>query len=250
MEFLMVGFQGEEEFYMKIQNNLFELIPESWKKILLHVSIIDIPNQRPKGEVYIYYIPKGLLKRKPVNCYEIPALYDIDEEEYLRLITSLYNIIKLLRDNYKAYRKKAWSTVDIECTQNEFLVKYGFEKLEALEYSPEERHIIWRYENLDLDLDSLSKKERKILDYYIKTSNVSLPKEEEICKTEIYERPASSQVDYERSLTLEEIIARDKEAARLEEKRQKKLMKKKRKKQLDILEDDDTEDVISNQILK
>jgi hypothetical protein len=246
----MIGFQDEKEYYMKLQEHLFEMIPESWKTILLHTSIIDIPNQKPKGEMYIYYIPKGLLKRKPVNCYEVPALFDIDEEEYSRLITSLYNIIKLLRDSYKKFKKKAWSTIDITCTNSEFIVKYGFENLELSEYTPEERHIIWRYDNLNIDLDSLNRKERKVLDYYIRVSQVSLPPHEEICKTEVIERPAQAFVDYERSLTLDEIIARDKEAARQEEKRQKKLAKKKRKKQLDILETDDTESIISNQILK
>jgi hypothetical protein len=246
----MIGFQGEKEFYMQIQEHLFEMIPESWKTILLHTSIIDIPNQKPKGEMYIYYIPKGILKRKPVNCYEIPSLFDIDEEEYSRLIINLYNIIKLLRDNYKKFRKNVWSTVDISCTNNEFVVKYGFENLALSEYTPEERHIIWRYENLNIDLDSLNRKERKVLDYYIREVNVSLPPHEEVCKTEIFERPAKAFVDYERSLTLDEIIARDKEAKRQEEKRQKKIAKKKHKKQLDILEADDTETIISNQILK
>jgi len=246
----MIGFRKEKEYYMQIQDHLFRMVPENWKKIMLHTAIIDIKNQKAKGEMYIYYIPKGILKRKPVNCYEVPALFDIDEEEYSRLIANLYNIIKLLRDNYTAHRKKAWSTIDIYCTNNEFVVKYGFEDLTVSEYSPEERHIIWRYENLNVDLDSLNRKERKVLEYYIKVSNVSLPQETEICKTEIYDRPAKSTVDYERSLTLEEIIARDKEAERIEQKRQKKIAKKKRKKQLDILEEDDTDVVISNQILK
>ena len=46
----MVGFPREEEFYMQIQDHLFEMIPESWKTVFLHTSIIDIPNQLPKGE--------------------------------------------------------------------------------------------------------------------------------------------------------------------------------------------------------
>lgn len=246
----MIGFKGEKEFYMQIQDHLFEMIPESWKTILLRVSIIDIPNQKPRGEMYIYYLPKGILKRKPVNCYEVPKLFDIDEEEYSRLITSLYNIIKLLRDNYKAFKKRNWSTIDICVSSNEFQVRYGFEDLTVSEYTPEERHIIWRYENLKIDLDSLDRKERKILDYYIKVSSVSLEPYEEVCKTPIFERPAKATIDYERTLTLDEIIARDKEAARIAEKRQKKILKKKRKKQLDILEEDDTESIISNQILK
>ena len=246
----MVGFQGEEEFYMQIQDHLFEMIPESWKTIFLHTSIIDIPKQIPKGELFVYYIPKGILKRKPVNCYEIPELFDIDEEVYSKLIMSLYNVIKLLRDSYTKYRKIRFTTIDIICSNKKFVVKYGFENLLNSQYSPDERHLIWRYDNLQIDLDSLNRKDRKVLEYYIQESKVSLPKKQEIVETEIYERPAKATIDYESSLTLEEIVARDKEQKRIEEKRRRKEEKRKRKKQLDILEQDDTETVIKNEILR
>lgn len=245
----MIGFLKEKEIYMQLQNQLFEMIPESWKTILLYTSIIDIPNSKPKAEMYLYYIPKGILKRKPVNCYEIPNLFDIDEEEYSRLITNLYNTIKLLRDNYKSYKNEAWSTIDITCQIDKFIVKYGFEDLENSNYTPEQRHIIWRYNNLNIDLDTLSRSERKILDYYIQESKISLDPKIEVCSVPIYERPVQATVDYEKSLTIDEIVARDTEAKKQEEKRQKKLEKKRRKKKLDIV-DEDTETIISNQILK
>jgi len=246
----MVGFSKEEEFYKQIQDHLFEMIPESWKKILFHTSIIDIPNQKSKAELYIYYIPKGFLKRKPVNCYEVPALFDIDEEEYSKLITSLYNIVKLLRDSYRKSKKSSWTTIDIICENDKCIIEYGFENLVVSDYTPEERHIIWRYKNLNIDIDSLNRKERKVVNYYIRESKISLSSKKVSCTVPIYERPANAIVDYERSLTLDEIIARDKEQARIEAKKQRKIEKKRRKKQLDILEDDDTETIISNQILK
>ena len=103
---------------------------------------------------------------------------------------------------------------------------------------------------MQIDLDSLNKNDRKVLKYYIQESKVSLPKQQEIVETEIYERPAQATIDYESSLTLDEIVARDKEQKRLEEKRRRKEEKRKRKKQLDILEQDDTEAIIKNEILR
>ena len=245
----MVGFSKEEEFYMQIQDHLFEMIPESWKTVFLHTSILDIPNQIPKGELFVYYIPKGILKRKPVNCYEIPSLFDIDEEGYSRLIANLYNIIKNLRDSYRKFRKQKFTTLDIICSNKKFIIKYGFEDLLNSSYSSEERHLIWRYENLQIDLDSLNRNDRRILEDYIQEARVSLPKKEEIVETEIYERPAQATVDYESSLTLDEIVARKKEQERIEEKRRRKEEKRRRKKQLDILENE-TNTVINNEILK
>ena len=247
----MIGFQGEKEFYIKIQKSLFEMIPENWKCILLHTTIIDIPKQKPKGEMYFYYIPKGILKRKPVNCYEIPELFDIDEEEYSRLITNLYNEIKKMRDCYKYSKKKTCSTIDILCTNRKFTVKYGFEDMQNSEYTSEERHIIWRYENLNIDKESLNRQERKIVDYYLKVKENSLLPKVEIYEENIYEQPIVATVDYERTLTLDEVMAREQEEQRLEDKKRKKLAKKRKKKQLDILEGDPEEEtIIKNQILK
>ena len=163
---------------------------------------------------------------------------------------SLYNNIKLLRDNYKKFRKEKFTTIDIICSNKKFVVKYGFEDLLNSEYSSEERHLIWRYENLQIDLASLNKNDRKVLEYYIQESRVSLPKKQEIVETEIYERPAKAFIDYESSLTLDEIVARDKEQKRIEEKRRRKEEKRKRKKQLDILEDNESEAIIKNEILR
>lgn len=247
----MIGFQGEKEFYINLQKRLFEMIPESWKCILLHTSIIDIPNQKPKGEMYLYYIPKGILKRKPVNCYEIPGLFDIDEEEYSRLVINLYNDIKKLRDTYKMYKKQSWSTISITCTNKKFTIEYGFEDIRKSSYTSEERHAIWRYENLNMDIESFNKNERKIIEYYLTEKEMSLPQKIEVCETDIYEEPFAAKVDYERGLTLEEVMAREKEEQRIEEKKRRKLAKKKKKKQLDILEgESDEETIIINQILK
>lgn len=245
----MVGFQNEEEYYRKIQKQLFEMIPETWKTILLHTAIIDIPGYKPRAEMYLYYLPKGILKRKPVNCYEIPKLFDIDEEEYSRLITNLYNTLKLLRDSYRKSKGKKWSTINIACFVDKFDVEYGFEDLRNSQFTLEERHLIWRYENLDIDIDTLSRRERKFLKEYIDDSRLRFAPKVESCRVPIYEKPVKAVVDYEKSLTIDELVARDTEKKRVEEKEKKKLEKKRRKRQLDILEDE-TETIINNQILK
>ena len=48
--------------------------------------------------MYFYFLPKGILKRKFINVYEVPAKYDIEEDEYMKVVESLYNEIKLLRE--------------------------------------------------------------------------------------------------------------------------------------------------------
>lgn len=70
--------------YSKIQTQLFYMIPEKWDKIYLYASIIEKANNIQTGEMFFYYYPKGLLKKNPINVYEIPSKFNIDEKAYIR----------------------------------------------------------------------------------------------------------------------------------------------------------------------
>ena len=75
-----------KEKYEKIQNYLFDLIPEKWDEIYLYASIIDRQEETLTGEMFFYYIPKGILKKKPINVYEVPKRFNINETEYLKIV--------------------------------------------------------------------------------------------------------------------------------------------------------------------
>ena len=70
------------------------MIPEKWDKIYLYASITNQINNLQTGELYFYYYPKGILKKNPVNVYEIPSKFSLDEEMYLQLVEDLYSSIK------------------------------------------------------------------------------------------------------------------------------------------------------------
>ena len=94
----MISLPEEKILYSEIQKKLFYIIPEKWESIYSYASVIDVPGQKPVGEMYFYYLPKGIIKKKYVNGYEIPSIFNIDEEQYSKLITDVYNKIKLLRE--------------------------------------------------------------------------------------------------------------------------------------------------------
>ena len=71
-----------KEIYEDIQKRLFYMIPEKWEKLYLYSSVIDKQNGEKTGELYFYYIPKGILRKKPVNVYEIPSKFNLDENDY------------------------------------------------------------------------------------------------------------------------------------------------------------------------
>ena len=89
------------EIYVEIQNQLFYLIPEKWSKICLYASVIKQLNNLETGEMFFYYFPKGMLKKNPVNVYEVPTKFNVNEKDYLVLVDKLYETIKKLIDEFK-----------------------------------------------------------------------------------------------------------------------------------------------------
>ena len=82
--------------YKEIQKKLFYMLPEKWDSVYLYASIIEHAKLQT-GEMFFYYIPRGVLRKNPVNVYEVPSRFNIEEEEYLKLADKLYEKIKELR---------------------------------------------------------------------------------------------------------------------------------------------------------
>lgn len=157
------------------------MIPEKWDKIYLYASIINQINNLQTGELYFYYYPKGILKKNPVNVYEIPSKFSLDEEMYLKLVEELYNLIKELRRLSRRPEQELWSNLTIKIEDFKFVVEYNYEDLLHSEYSNSDRHVIWVYENLNKPLESFSKAERNIINRYLS--------ENHNVKKEIYTEP-------------------------------------------------------------
>ena len=47
----MINLPEEKILYADIQKKLFYIIPEKWEKIYLYASVIDLPKQKPVGEM-------------------------------------------------------------------------------------------------------------------------------------------------------------------------------------------------------
>ena len=157
-----------KEIYEEIQKMIFYMIPEKWDKLYLYSSVIDMPEGKKTGELYFYYIPKGILRKKPVNVYEIPSKFNIDEEEYLKLVKALYQKIQQLREEFrKSETGSIWSNITITIENLKFKVEYNYEDLKNHYFNSYERHIIWRYKYLGIGPEQVGKKDKDILNRYL-----------------------------------------------------------------------------------
>ena len=168
-----------KDIYEDIQRKLFYMIPEKWDALYLYSSVIDISEKEKTGELFFYYIPKGIFRKNPVNVYEIPNKFNIDEEQYLQLVEILYNEIKELREEFKKQNiEKIWSNITISIYNMQFKVEYKYDDLKNDEFSSYERHVIWRYKYLGIGIEQVSKQDKEILQKYFLMPRTLEEKEE------------------------------------------------------------------------
>lgn len=147
--------------YEKIQKQLYYMIPEKWDRVYLYASVVDHFNGLQTGEMFFYYFPKSILKKNPINVYEIPNKFNIDEQAYLKLAEKLYNEIKDLRKELIKMGENPWSNLTISIENFKFNIEYSYEDLVNSKYTSYDRHLIWRYKYLDIQLSSYSKKKEE-----------------------------------------------------------------------------------------
>ena len=233
----------------EIQKKLFYMIPERWESIYLYASIIEEDLKKPVGEMYFYYVPKGILKRKPVNVYQIPGMFNIDEESYNELIQKLYLNIKELRELHRQIKEQLWTNLTISIKDSKFKVEYAYDDLgRNAEFSPYERHIIWRYKNLEENLELQTKEEQNIIERYLNSELIQFERENNETYLEgIYKNHVHNIINYEKTLTVEAALAAQSSS---EEEIAKPKKEKKTKKKNDIKRlDTGHTDELENQIL-
>ena len=154
-----------KEIYEEVQRKIFYAIPEKWDELYLYASIIDRLGNVQTGEMYFYFMPKGILKRKFINVYEVPSKYDIEEDEYMKVIESLYEEIKNLRNACIKKGKKIWSNITISIKNSRFKIEYNYDNLIGGKDAYYDHHIYWRQKYLHIEPQG--KKERQALENYL-----------------------------------------------------------------------------------
>ena len=97
------------KIYEEIEKKICNMIPEKWDKVYLYVSIVDGINKIETGEMFFYYYPKSVIKKNPINVYEVPSKFNLEDEMYLKLADSLYHEIQRLRDAMIKLGEEPWS---------------------------------------------------------------------------------------------------------------------------------------------
>ena len=125
-----------KEMYEDIQRSIFYMIPEKWEKMYLYASVSDLIDRHTTGEMFFYYIPKGIFKKNPVNVYEIPQKFNLDEKEYMKLVNILYKKIVELREEFKKIEVvSTWTNLTMKIEGVKFNIEYDYEDLSKSKFN-------------------------------------------------------------------------------------------------------------------
>ena len=181
--------------YEKIQKYLFSMIPEKWERIYLYASVSQNKKDKKTGELYFYYLPKGILKKKPVNVYEVPQKFNINEQEYLSVVQGLYDCIKELHQDFIETEQDLWNSLTISIANYKFKVEYDYNTLPVTEKDIEARRIIWRYKYLEIGGEK--KEEKKVLNDYFENKNKYRTKRE-VYETGLYLKMGNNEISFDK----------------------------------------------------
>lgn len=182
-----------KELYEEIQRKIFYAIPGKWDELYLYASVIERLGKLQTGEMYFYFMPKGFIRRKYINVYEVPSKYDIEEEEYLKLVELLYQDIKKLREEFRKTQQPIWSNITLSICNNRFKIVYNYDKISGSNEEYFGHHIYWRYQNLQIE--PRNKKEKEAMENYL--ANKRTRKKDEEYDTGIYLKKKTNVITFE-----------------------------------------------------
>lgn len=203
------------KIYSKIQTQLFYLIPEKWDRIYLYASVYENRNHLETGEMFFYYYPKGILKRNPVNVYEVPNKFNVDEDAYMKLVDTLYETIKLLKEEFEKAEERMWTNLTISIENLKFHVEYDYEDLASSRYTSYDRHIIWKYKYLKSPIERLQKRDREMLEHYLIEESFQ-DKDVKEYSEGVYKNDIHNMIDYNKEEKQESNVIEEKEEEKLD----------------------------------
>ena len=97
---------------------------------------------------FFYYYPKSVIKKNPINVYEVPSKFNLEDEMYLKLSDSLYREIQRLKELMVKRGEEPWTNLTISIENCQMKLEFDYEDLRKSDFTNIERNLIWQFKNL------------------------------------------------------------------------------------------------------
>ena len=138
----MIDEDNLKKYYVKIANQLNNIIPIEWKKIIMYAEDLG-----DSSSVSFYFYTKE--DDKIHHSGNIPEDFSVSRNIFRKLLRELRGTIKNLRNEFNKENEKLWYTLTFVLEEDwRFNVKFRYEI--DKEISDFERQVIWAYNEIGL----------------------------------------------------------------------------------------------------
>ena len=154
----MIDEDNLKKYYVKIANQLNNIIPIEWKKIIMYAEDLG-----DSSSVSFYFYTK-----EDDNIHHsgnIPEDFSVSRNIFRKLLRELRGTIKNLRNEFNKENEKLWYTLTFVLEEDwRFNVKFGYEI--DKEISDFETQVIWSY--IEIGLVPKGEFGREVLEEYLR----------------------------------------------------------------------------------
>lgn len=123
-----------------IADKIQDILPQEWKKVVFYAEVTD-----DSYEMFYYVFTSE--SNKPIQCYDLPDLYEIDENKIDAIFEELYKPLREERSSLAVEGKEPWTNYTLLLTDDgHFKVDYDFTSLEDGGYNYRKD---WKHKYLD-----------------------------------------------------------------------------------------------------
>lgn len=107
-----------------IADKIQDILPIGWKKVVFYAEVTD-----DSYEMFYYVFTTE--SDKPIQCYDLPELYEIDEDQIDAVFDELYDPLREEQVGLIAEGKEPWTNYTMVLSDDgSFKVDYDFTSLE------------------------------------------------------------------------------------------------------------------------
>lgn len=133
-----------ESLYQEIANQVNNIIPEDWSRLLLYSEM-----DQYRGATFFYYYP--VEGKDPIYSLDIEDMEHIEMDEVQNVLSNLNGLLRDLWNEFIDNKQEAWKSLNLSLnSEGKFNIQYSYDDLEKDGYDYIERVKIWKYEKLDI----------------------------------------------------------------------------------------------------
>lgn len=133
-----------ESLYQEIANQVNNVIPEDWSRLLLYSEM-----DQYRGATFFYYYP--VEGKDPIYSLDIEDMEHIDMDEVQNGLSNLNGLLRDLWNEFIENKQEPWKSLNLSLdSEGKFNIQYSYDDLEKDGYDYIERVKIWKYEKLDI----------------------------------------------------------------------------------------------------